>query len=167
MVPVSTSLWDVHQNLEKKVIDGGFGAVNHYHSLKWYEVAKHASYRDLKSLVGDCTTLINKDTWKSLTPDTRKIIKEVSSEYNDRYVRSIIDAEASWKKEMEAAGANFHKFSSEANAAFTEATKKVREAWFKKYDSKGNHTREVYGQLEVALKKYEKEVAEKGYPWQR
>lgn len=167
MVPVSTPLWDVHQNLEKGVIDGAFGAVNHYHSLKWYEVAKNAYYRDLKSLCGDCTTLINKDTWKSLSAKAQNVIKEVSKEYNDQYVRWIIEAEDSWIKEMEAAGAKLHEFSPDANAAFMEATKKVREDWFKKYDSDGNHTKEVYNQLEAALKKYEKEVAEKGYPWQR
>jgi len=167
MVPVSTPLWDVYDALGKGVIDGGMGAVNHYHSLKWYEVAKHASYRDPKTLCAECTTLFNKNTWNSLSQRTRNVIKEVAREYNDYYVRLIVDAEASWIKEMEGYGAKFHKFSPEANAAFKEATKKVREAWFEKYDSKGNHTRAVYEQVDSARKKYEKEVAEKGYPWER
>ena len=167
MVPVSTPLWDVYDALGKGVIDGAWGAVNHYHSLKWYEVAKHASIRHPKTLCGDCTTLINKDTWNSLSQSTRNIIKEVASEYNDYYVQLIVEAEDSWIKEIKAAGANFHEYSPEVNDAYRAATKKALEEWFEKYDSKGNHTREVYEQVAAALRKYEKEVAEKGYPWER
>lgn len=167
MVPVGTPLWDVYDAIGKGVLDGAYGAINHYHSLKWYEVAKHASIRHPRTLCGDCTTLINKNTWNSFSKKTQNIINEVSREYNDYYVRSIIEAENLWIKEVKAHGANFHEFSPEASSAFEEATKKVREDWFEKYDSKGNHTRAVYEQLETALKKYEKEVADKGYPWER
>jgi len=167
MVPVPTALSEVYMSLDKGVISGSSGGLQTHYSQKWFEVAKHFTVTPIQP-TNDIVTIFNKDRWQSLDQKTRDIISEVGLEFNDKYVQKIIEEESSYRKELETKhGVQFHRFSAEAEAAFLEANKAYQEEWFNNWDPKGMKTRSVYEELMKLVNKYEQEVREKGYPWQR
>lgn len=168
MTPVLMDMFAVYENMERGVIDGSNSTPMFMDSLKLYEVAKYATIFSNGNKSNDITTVINKKLWKSLPPKTRDLILAVFWEYQDKYLQKLIESESALMKRMEKVdGVHFSKPSPEADATYQTACKAVRDAWFKKWDSKGKRTKEVYDQFVAAVAKYEKEVKEKGYPWKR
>ena len=70
-------------------------------------------------------------------------------------------------KELKAAGVKFHYFSPQAEKNYLKGGHMAAEAWWNKWDSKGKHTKAAFEKFMGYVEKYEKELKEKGYPWQR
>ena len=84
----------------------------------------------------DISNFFNKDVWKSLTPEERDVIKKVADEFNDRYARTVMEKEASWKKDMETKhGVTFHELDKEAHAQNLAAMKVARDGLFREIRS--------------------------------
>jgi TRAP-type C4-dicarboxylate transport system substrate-binding protein len=168
IVPVTVNLFDIYDSMDKGVIDGCYATLQWLWDLKWYEVGKHVTLPKGSGFCMDISNFFNKDVWKSLTPGERDVIKKVADELNDRYARTVMEKEASWKKDMETKhGVIFHELDKEADAQNLAAMKVAREGYFEKYDPSGNKTKEVWEEFVAKVQKYEKEVAGKGYPWKR
>lgn len=168
MVPVVMPIFGVYESMGRGVIDAAVGTPQFMNALKWYEVAKYVVAPKNGNSAADVTTVFNKTTWDSLTPDTRKVISEVTSEFQNKYVQALIESEAAQEKAMETKhGVSFDQLSPDAEADFTAAAKNAREGWFEKWDSKGIKTREVYEQFMRNLAEYNKVVKDRGYPWTR
>jgi TRAP-type transport system periplasmic protein len=168
IVPVTVNLFDIYDSMDKGVIDGCYATMQWLYDLKWYEVGKHVTLPKGSGFAFDISNFFNKDVWKSLTPGEQGVIKKVADEFNDRYARAVIEKEAFWQKEMETKhGVTFHTLDKEAQALNLAAMKAAREAYFEKYDPSGAKTKEVWEEFVGKVQKYEKEVAEKGYPWKR
>ena len=41
----------------------------------------------------------------------------------------------------------------------------ARQAWFTKWDSQGNNTKAIWDEYQKYVEQYQKQVADKGYPW--
>jgi TRAP-type C4-dicarboxylate transport system substrate-binding protein len=166
MVPVPTPLSEVYMSLDKGVIAGACGGFQTIYTQKWFEIAKHFTLTPIQPTT--CiNTIMNKDRWESLSQETRDIFIQVGIEFNDKYMKRIIQDEARIRRELETDhGVQFHNFAPDAKDAYLEANKAYQEDWFNKWDPKGMKTRAVYEELMQLVRKYEQEVKEKGYPWE-
>jgi TRAP-type C4-dicarboxylate transport system substrate-binding protein len=167
MVPVQLTTFDVYENMSKGVIDAGFSTLDMGNKLKWNELGKHAVVPSDFESSADIGLVVNKNLWNSFSPDTRDIINKVSSEWNERYIKTLIDENILARSEMEKKGVQFLRPSKEVDDTWQEAARIAREDWFQEWDAKGNKTKAVYEEFTKLVVKYEKEVAEKGYPWKR
>ena len=113
------------------------------------------------------TLVFNKKVWNSFTDETRKIINGVVHEYNDLYGKALIEEDHKARKDLKAMGVTFNYFSPEAEKNYLKGGKIAAEDWWNKWDSKGLHTKAAFEKFMQYVAKYEKELKEKGYPWQR
>ena len=167
MVPVGMPLYDVYESLDKGVINGTFAAMQYAYNLKWGEVAPHWSEIKKSKDTAPSTLVFNKKVWKSFSDKTRSVIMAVTEEYNDRYGRALMEEDQMARKELKAKGVKFYSFSPEAEKNYLKGGRMAAEAWWKKWDSKGGRTKAAFEKFMVYVKKYEKELKEKGYPWKR
>lgn len=167
MVPVGMPLYEVYESLDKGVIDGTFAAIQYAYNLKWGEVAPHWSEIEKSKDTAPSTIAFNKKVWNSFTDETRKIINAVVHEYNDRYGKELMEEDKKARAELSAAGVKFYRFSPEAEKNYLKGGRMAAEAWWKKWDSKGLRTKAAFEKFMEYVHKYEKELKEKGYPWER
>jgi TRAP-type C4-dicarboxylate transport system substrate-binding protein len=167
MVPVQMPNSSVYESVERGVLDAAFSTWYLQDTYKFYEVCKHYYLPELGAGGHDSTTLINKDVWNGFTQEQRDIITEVSKEYNNYYVKLIIENEEKWRRVAEKNGVTVHPFTPEENAAFEKASEAVREEWINRFKEKDKNVSTVWEQLQQLNAKYDKELAEKGYPWER
>ncbi len=168
MVPVFVSLAEIYEGLSRGVIDGATSVWQFTWSFKYYEVAPHITL--VKRMGGSIasTMFINKDRWEKFPPSLRKIIEEVAIEFNNRYIKSLMDQDESLQKKLTAEhGVKISQLDPEGQAAIDRGIKKAQEDWFAKHDARGIQTRPVWDRFQALVKKYEAETAAKGYPWNR
>jgi TRAP-type C4-dicarboxylate transport system substrate-binding protein len=168
MVPVFVSLAEIYEGLSKGVIDGATSVYQFTWSFKYYEVAPYIT--NIKRLGGSlaATMFINKDRWNKFPPSLQKIIEDVSEEYNNLYIKKLMDQDAEVQKKITTQhNVKIFDLDAASQAVFDEGIKKAREEWFAKYDARGVNTRQVYARFQATVKKYEQEYASKGYPWNR
>lgn len=165
---VQIAPFDVYDSMSKGVIDGCLFTVTWADTLKLGEVAKYW-YRFSDNLLGgDVTTVINKDIWNKFTTETKAIIEQLIKEYNDLYTKNVLSLEEQIvNKAKSSIGVQYVKMVDEVDKAYTAAIDVAHQAWFDKWDKSGNTTRAIWDQYEQYVDKYEKEAAEKGYPWNR
>jgi TRAP-type C4-dicarboxylate transport system substrate-binding protein len=166
MEPVQVGLYDLYDSISKGVIDGTQLTVSWADTLKFSEVAKYW-YTYTNNLVGgDITTVINKDVWNKFTPETQAIVKQLIKEFNNKYVQATMKLEASVIAKVQASDSvKFQKIPEDANTAYQGGMAIARQAWFDKWDSQGNSTKAVWDEYQKYVAQYQKQVAEKGYPW--
>ncbi len=168
MVPVFVSLADIYDGINKGVIDGAATPWQFCYSMKYYEVAPYIMKAKKTCAAVAVTNIINKDRWNSFPQSLRKIIDDVSREFNNRFAKAIIEEEDSIEKKLIAENkVKVQEFNPEIQAILFEGAKKAQEEWFAKYDARGIPTRDVWNKFQALVNKYEAEVAAKGYPWKR
>jgi TRAP-type C4-dicarboxylate transport system substrate-binding protein len=166
IVPVFVSLAEIYEGLSKGVIDGATSVYQFTWSFKYYEVAPYITR--IKRLGGSlaATTFINRDRWNKFPPSLQKIINDVSGEYNDVYIKKLMEGDSEVEKKITTQyNVKIFDLDAPSQAAFDEGIKKAQEEWFAKYDARGVNTRKVYERFQATVKKYEKEYETKGYPW--
>jgi TRAP-type C4-dicarboxylate transport system substrate-binding protein len=166
MTSAMISMTEVYEAMDKGVVDAAAVTPQFAISYKFYEVGKYFGGLPGLNHTADVTTGFNKDVWNSFDQGTRDIITEVTADTNDYYARSLIETEIEAKKVMtEEYGCEFYDFDPDFCKAYEEAAALSHQEYFDKYDSEGAHTAEVWDQFVKAVAKYDKEVAEKGHPW--
>jgi TRAP-type transport system periplasmic protein len=164
--PVNVQIFDLYDSMSKGVIDGCMLTIAWGDTLKWGEVAKYW-YQPTNNLIGgDVTSVINKDVWNKFTPQTREIVKTLAREYNDKYVKGVMDQEvAALEKVKTTLKVQYQPLPEDANKIYQSGMASARQAWFDKWDSQGNTTKAVFDEYQGLIEKYQKQVADKGYPW--
>jgi TRAP-type C4-dicarboxylate transport system substrate-binding protein len=165
-------IFEVYDAIDKGVIDGAHTNLSFCNTLKLWEVAKYwdIGAHHFTSGGWDITGIINKDTWDSFSKQTQDVFYDVFSvEFTDRKAQQNIELEQGWKDQIKAMpDVNLVSFfPPETNDIVQQAFEKTKEDIFNKWDSKGAHTREVYENFLKHVDKYDKELADKGYPWER
>ncbi|OGP96110.1 MAG: hypothetical protein A2157_19215 [Deltaproteobacteria bacterium RBG_16_47_11] len=159
---------DIYDGLSKGVIDAASSVMAFTWSMKFYEVAPYITWSNSTGMVTATTMLINLDRWNKFPQSLQSIIDKIALEYNDRLAQILITNEENYLKEMTTKyNVKFHKFSPEEDARLSECAKKAQEEWFANPKHKGVPVRAVWDRFQALVKKYDAEVATKGYPWKR
>ncbi len=87
---------EVYMGLDRKVIDGTITGPDNVVDLKLTEVTKYALKQPLTG--GLFATMMNKETWDSLTPDLQKTIDQISQEVAAAEWKQVVaDEEKNWQ----------------------------------------------------------------------
>lgn len=158
---------EVYDALDKGVIDGAFTSLATVLRAKWYETAESLI---VFNIAGAAPTvwLINKDLWNGFIPATRDAFNAAGDSYIDEFVQRSMVADEKLVVEFETeyglqvyipSGADLDKLEA--------AAKKAQQVYFDEWSSKGYDTEKFFNRYIETISKYEKEVAQKGYPWER
>lgn len=169
LVPTQIGFAEMYEALDKGVVDAVGVGWQYVRPLKLWEVVKHVTDTpdEAETLSISATMLVNKKTWDSFPQVVRDLIDELTAEFNNRYARSLMQEFDEGRKEFEAYGGKVYQMDSRAAAAMIEGAKTAREDWFKNTDAKGVNARATNEHYMKLLRELEKEVKEKGYPWNR
>ncbi len=84
VTPVSLSLADVMTSLSTRLIDAAAATPSMAVAMRWYTKFKYMS--EYPNVCVQGATIVRKDQWDKLTPETQKLIKGLSQKYYDEYV---------------------------------------------------------------------------------
>jgi TRAP-type C4-dicarboxylate transport system substrate-binding protein len=86
-VPLALGPTDVYDALSKGVADGAIVISDALRQLKWGEFLKYTTLNTRTSYVNSGYFVMNLKKWKSLSPNVRKIIDDLSREYLEKMSR--------------------------------------------------------------------------------
>lgn len=136
IVPVSVSVGEVYEALERGTIDYSFLNPGNVLSNRLYEVAKF-NCGPVMSFAGHLI-VIGKRTWGRLPEDIQKIIIEEADSAQTRYVESIDALEVEAIKQIKAAGGEFKPLPDAEMAKWEEMAPDGLAAWRDAYAAAGN-----------------------------
>ncbi|PWA11112.1 hypothetical protein DCC39_09740 [Pueribacillus theae] len=148
-VPVSLTVDDTYEGLQKKQIDTSFytpiGAVG----LKFYEPAPYIT--KLQASVTPIIPMMNKDFYESLPEDIQKMFDEefgpkLSEMFIESYTKELEKSYKTLEKEVEGRGEIITLSDKEAQR-FKEAGKPAWDAWIEDADKKGYNGQEMVDEL--------------------
>lgn len=134
--PVSFSISDTYENLEKHVADGCMNDWHNMNSLNLWDVVDYVL--DSKTYYSNNTLIMNKDSYNKLPADLQAILDEYSGEFaalmaGEYWERSVSEA----KEAAQASGTVVYEPSAEVAAAIENAADVAREKWAKDLDADG------------------------------
>ncbi|MBI2869771.1 MAG: TRAP transporter substrate-binding protein DctP [Chloroflexi bacterium] len=92
MVPVSMSFADVYEALQRGVLDGGITAAVFIRQGQWDKVAKQlVTPGAIPALAAGIAFVVNKDTWKELPQEVRKIMLEEGKKREALFGKYMVD----------------------------------------------------------------------------
>ena len=132
--PTQMSWADAQPALANKAVDGQENPLSIYAGAKLYDVQQQ--YLTLWNYVSDpLVFVVNRDVWKSWTPEDQKIVREAAIEAGKREIeiarKGITAADPSLLKEIESHGVTITRLTPEQHDAFAQATAPVVEKWTK------------------------------------
>jgi len=165
---VKVGFGELYQALDRGTVDGTQNYIQAVKAYKHYEVAGHITEISMGQVLGFGLG-INLKTYNKLSDKNRAILDQVSVEMMDRFAKnynaSVADAKTKMTAGIDGKKVVFHqmKDAEKWKAASSEFVTK----WIEKVGKKGVDGKAFYAKFEEVRAKYEKELAEKGYPWAR
>jgi len=132
--PTQMSWADAQPALANKAVDGQENPLSIYAGAKLYDVQQQ--YLTLWNYVSDpLVFVVNRDVWKSWTPEDQKIVREAAIEAGKREIeiarKGITKDDPALLKEIESHGVTITRLTPEQHDAFAQATAPVVEKWTK------------------------------------
>jgi TRAP-type C4-dicarboxylate transport system substrate-binding protein len=84
VTPVALSIADVMTSLSTRLIDAAGSTPGTAVALRWYTKFKYMS--EYPSICVQGATIVRKDQWDKISPETQKLIKKLSQKYYDEFV---------------------------------------------------------------------------------
>lgn len=165
-VPLKLTQGEVYEAIMRGTADGTQSYIFILEAYKHWDVLKH--YTLIKA--GELCSyglVVNLDDWKSLSPELKKIFQEVSDEFVVKYAHDLLKNNERIISLAEKNGVKFYKPDNQQIAAWKSKAEPFMKAWAKEMESKGLPGKETQEAFLLLKKRYEKEIAEKGYPWQQ
>ena len=165
-VPLKLTYGEVYEALMRGTADATQCYLWTLESYKLWDVIKHFTLLNAGEICSYAIT-INMDVWKSFSPKIKKIFLEASDAYVEKYGRDLIESRARVTKLAEQKGVTFYELSSEQLNMWKRKAAPFMEGWVKKVEAKGLPGKATQDRFLSITKKWESEIAEKGYPWKR
>jgi TRAP-type C4-dicarboxylate transport system substrate-binding protein len=165
-VPLKLTYGEVYEALMRGAADATQCYLWTLESYKLWDVIKHFTLLNAGEICSYGIT-INMDVWKSFSPKIKKIFLEASDAYVEKYGRDLIESRARVTKLAEQKGVTFYELSSEQLKSWKRKAAPFMEGWVKKVEAKGLPGKATQDRFLSITKKWEREIAEKGYPWTR
>ncbi|GEM_PF-3227252 len=169
MVPVPMSARELYEALDKGVVDASGIGWQWLSNLKLWESVKHVTDtpKEGETCGMSATLLINKETWDGFPQSVRDTINEINTEINERFAKTLITfIEKSKKEFVEKHGGTIHILDKEPADIMVKAAKQAREEWLSKWEVKGQDVKSTHLNFMFMKNAYEREIKEKGYPWE-
>lgn len=165
-VPLKLTYGEVYEALMRGTADAAQCYVWTLESYKLWDVIKHFTLLNAGEI---CSygIAINMDVWKSLPPEIQKTILEASDGFVEKYGRDLIEGRERVANQAEQKGVKFYELSDQQLAMWKEKAAPFMDAWVKDLSAKGLPAKETQERFLSLIKKWEAEIAEKGYPWKR
>lgn len=113
----------VYQALQTGVVDAAMGTNSFSLQFKWYEVAPHITSFDM---IGNMNfVLMNKSSWKRVSADDKKIIREISKQAGRKAAEQIKQSQLDAVAKLESQGIKVHTWDANKRAEFLKATAQV------------------------------------------
>lgn len=113
-------------------------------------------------------TVMNKDSFDSLTPEQQTAILEVGADMADYYGEALAAADTkSMTKMTEVDGIKLVEFNEAEQAVMQEASKVTTEDWLSDAEATGLDGQATIDELVAVMAKWQNEVDTKGFPWER
>lgn len=169
-VPVNTGFGEVYQAMDRGTVDGAAIYMFAVRSYKLYEVGSHVVEVNMGQVPGYGAG-INLDLWNSMPENIRQIITEVSEEFIDHYgealIKDIDDSRAELAAGIDGKALTITTLDPAEREKWKAAAEPLLDEWKKRVTDKGLDPEKIIEQVNAVEAKYEKELAEKGYPWTR
>ncbi|MDE0943507.1 MAG: C4-dicarboxylate TRAP transporter substrate-binding protein [Alphaproteobacteria bacterium] len=167
-VPVKIGFGELYAALDRGTIDGTINYTPFVKAYKHYEVTSHLTEANMGQVlgygIGINTKLLNK-----MPKKLQDIIWKTSDEYMDVYAKMYIGDSIAAKEAMMAGidgrKMNFHQLSDDERMKWTAAAASFKADWIAKMNKKGIDADAFLKKFNMIRAKYQKIVAEKGYPW--
>lgn len=168
--PVRIGYGELYQALDKGTVDGTINYIQEIEAYKHYEVAGHVTEVQMGQVLG-LGLGINLDTFNSMPEDVQNAILEVSDEFLEKftiaYNEGVARARDAMKAGIDGNKVEFHYLENDERERWRAQADFFIEDWLAEMDKKGFDGRQLVAQMQELRAKYEKELAEQGYPWER
>jgi len=165
---VKVGFGELYQALDRGTVDGTQNYIQAVKAYKQYEVAGHITQIQMGQVLGFGLG-INLKTYNKLSDANRKILDETSFEmmehFAESYASSVAEAKAAMMAGIDGKKVVFHEVTDRDE--WIAASADFIPNWKEKVAKKGIDGDAFVAQFEEIRAKYEKELAEKGYPWTR
>src|SRR5690606_23971237 len=169
-VPVNIGFGEVYQAMDRGTVDGAVVYTYAIKAYKFHEVGNYVTEVNM-GLVPTMGAGINLDLWNSMPENIRQVITEVSDEFPDRLaealIRDMTDARDELEGGVDGRKLEFFTLDPEEREKWKQAANDFIVDWKKRATEKGLDPEKIIEQVNAVEAKYEKELAEKGYPWTR
>ncbi|MDA1101699.1 MAG: C4-dicarboxylate TRAP transporter substrate-binding protein [Proteobacteria bacterium] len=167
-VPVKIGFGELYAALDRGTIDGTVNYTPFVKSYKHYEVAAHLTEANMGQLLGYGGG-INTKLFNSMPKTVQDILVKTSDEYMDVYAKMYMADSDAAKKAMSAGidgkTVTFYQLSSSERAKWVAAAASFKTDWIAKMTEQGKDAGAFLAKFDKIHAKYQKIVAEKGYPW--
>ncbi|MZR31631.1 hypothetical protein GQE98_13400 [Sneathiella sp. DP05] len=169
-IPVNLGHSEIYQAMDRGTVDAGATYMFATRSYKFYEVADYVTEVNMGQVVGYGAG-INLKLWNEMPDNIKKIMTEVSEEFVEHYSKALIEDNASARAELlkgiDGKVMKITTLDEEERAKWRAAAEELVVEWKERTDAKGIDSQSVIDQYNATFAKYQKELEEKGYPWNR
>lgn len=168
--PVRIGFGELYQALDKGTVDATINYIPAVKAYKHYEVADHVTEVQMGQVLGFGLG-INLKLFNKMPKDLQQILLDVSDEYVDVAARIYTERVAQFKADLQAGidgkKVTFHQMDETERNKWRKAGEFFVDDWIKKVSKKGIDGQKIVDNMNKLRAKYEKELAEQGYPWTR
>lgn len=168
--PVSIGYGELYQALDKGTVDGTINYIQEIAAYKHYEVAGHITEVQMGQVLG-LGLGINLETFNSMPEEVQNTILEVSDEFLEKftiaYNKGVDEAREAMKAGIDGNKVEFHYLEDDERERWRAEADFFIQDWIEDMDKKGFDGRELVATMQELRAKYETELAEQGYPWER
>lgn len=168
VTPVNLTFPDIYTALERGTIDGAQSYLNYVIPYRHHEIANHVVEPNL----GQQTNIVvmNKRTYENLSDEARGAIEDLKEEWLLRQAQGDIEDNEDAREELEnhpEYPTKVHKANEEQREVWAKAIKSAEDDNVEKTKARAEVAPELYEAYLKEIEKVQKEVDEKGYPWER
>jgi TRAP-type C4-dicarboxylate transport system substrate-binding protein len=167
--PIPMSYSAIYEALDRGTVVGNQTCVLQLSdALKHYEVMKQATDTKSGYVVAGASVAMNYKVFKKMPRDIQNILDQLNYDLGNHWAKALYEVEAPIRSKWREKGLIMNELSPEELKISQEAGRKAQEEFLSKLESQGHsQARTVWNHFRSKVVEYEKEVAEKGYPWER
>jgi len=143
--PVAVEMADIYDGLQRGVVDGLLSSMEVQKGWKTGEIIKYASLSYKAGTVFTFYVVMNKSKWNALPEDAKKVFKEVSLQFQDKYGIASNDIDIEGREYLKKNGGQLVTFPDEEAQKWAKAADPIMERHIKDLEGKGYKKADVEG----------------------
>lgn len=165
---VSLPITDVYSAMERGTIDGSQGYLNFIFPYKQHEVAKHV----VETGLGQSTVvmMMNRDVWESLSETEQEVFSELLPEFNLRMAQAGVEHSAVTREQLQSHPeypTEVHQLNKQQRDLWDKGLRQAEQIHVERAAERIPVAAEIYRNYVEELANVEREVQQKGYPWDK
>ncbi|MGD9973403.1 MAG: TRAP transporter substrate-binding protein [Desulfatirhabdiaceae bacterium] len=153
--PIAKPMPETYEMLQKGVVDGAVYPLESNKGWKLGEVIRYCTANFSSAYTTSFFVVMNKDKWKSLSPDVQKTIETINSEWIAKHGEAWDTSDMIGLKYMLDQGGQVIGQDSKESARWKAAVAPILDSYAKELDAKSLNGKEIIEFIGTALKKYQ------------